>query len=64
MSGAAFDPDRHLDHMAAVLGLAVAPQWRAGVVANLAVAAAMADLVASFPLDDHEEPATVFEADR
>jgi hypothetical protein len=64
MTAPPFDPEAHLDHMAAVLGLAVDPGWRAGVVAHLAVAARMATLVGDLPLDDHVEPATIFEADR
>lgn len=64
MTGSAFDPDAHLDHMAAMLGLTVDPAWRAGIVAHLAVAARMAALVGDIPQDDHVEPATIFEADR
>jgi hypothetical protein len=59
-----FDPEVHLDVVAPALGLAIDPGWRAGVVANLAVAAAMAALLDAFPPGDAIEPATVFEADR
>jgi hypothetical protein len=64
MTAPAFDPEAHLDHMAAVLGLGVDPLWRAGVVAHLVVAARMAALLADTRPDDHEESATIFEADR
>ncbi|MYZ48263.1 DUF4089 domain-containing protein [Propylenella binzhouense] len=57
-----FDAAAHCDHMAAVMGLPVAPEWRAGVIANLEATSAMAAFVLSFPLDDHVEPAPVFEA--
>jgi hypothetical protein len=59
-----FDPEVHLDVVAPALGLSIDPAWRPGVVANLAVAAAMAALLDAFPPGDAIEPATVFEADR
>ncbi len=64
MSKDPFDAEAHLDHMARVMGLAIDPAWRAGVVANLEVAARMAALVLDGPLETGDEPAFVFEADR
>lgn len=64
MTTEAFDPEAHLDHMAKLHGLVIAPEWRQGVVANIAAAARMAALVTGGPLDSHDEPAIVFEADR
>lgn len=57
-----FDAEKHVDHMAEVMGLTIAPEWRQSVVDNMAATAAVAELVLSFPLDDHVEPAPVFEA--
>ena len=57
-----FDAEKHVDHMAAVVGLTIEPEWRPSVVDNMAATAAVATLVTSFPLDDHLEPAPVFEA--
>lgn len=56
-----FDAEAHVDHMAAVMGFEIAPEWRASVVDNMAATAAVAEIVLSFPLDDHVEPAPVFE---
>jgi hypothetical protein len=58
---APFDAEAHAEHMAKVLGLTILPDWKATVVQNLAATAAAAELVLSFPLDDHVEPAPVFE---
>ena len=55
-----FDPSRVMEAMAPLLGLTIAHEYRAGLVANLEVAARLAELVMSFPLDDHDEPAAVF----
>lgn len=52
--------DAFIDAAAAVLGLAIAPQWRAAVRGNLAVSLRMAALVADFELPDEAEPAPVF----
>ena len=57
-----FDAEKHVDHMSAVAGLTIETEWRASVVDNMAATAAVAALVMSFPLDDHIEPAPVFEA--
>ena len=58
-----FDPDVLIDAMAPLLGLAVPPECRPGVVANLRIAAAMAALVLADPIGDHAEPAPVFMPD-
>jgi hypothetical protein len=54
--------DAYMDATAAILGLAIAPEWRAAVRANLAVTLRMAELVTGFPLPDEAEPAPVFTA--
>jgi hypothetical protein len=56
-----FDAEAHAAHMAKVMGLTVLPEWKPTVVSNLAATAAAAELVLSFPLDDHVEAAPVFE---
>jgi len=58
----AFDPNAVIDAMASLLGLVIEPDYRAGIVANLAVTVRFAAMIATFPLDDHEEPAAVFVA--
>jgi hypothetical protein len=45
----AFDPTKHLDAMAPILGLSVEAAWRPDVLQFLAVAARMADLLNGFP---------------
>ena len=55
-----FDPEAHAEIMAKTLGLTVAAEWKPTVIANLKATAAAAELVLSFPLDDHIEPAPVF----
>jgi 1-carboxybiuret hydrolase subunit AtzG-like len=57
-----FDAATHVDRMAMVMGLKIAPEWRASVVYNMAATAQIAERVLSLPLDDHVEPAPVFEA--
>lgn len=59
-----FDARAHVDYMEKVMKLTIQPEWREGVIANVAVAAQMAEMLAEFPLDDHVEPAAVFEAGR
>ena len=49
-----------VDAMAPWLGLAVRPDWREPVAANLVALTQAASLVLSFPLDDALEPAPVF----
>ncbi len=60
-SGDPFDAESHADHMAKVMQLPMLPEWRAAVIAHLVATAAAAERVTSFPLDDHVEPAPVFE---
>ncbi len=57
-----FDAEEHVRHMAEVMEIAVRPEWMPTVTANMAATAAIAELVLSFPLADHLEPAPVFEA--
>ncbi|MCX5480474.1 DUF4089 domain-containing protein [Kaistia geumhonensis] len=56
-----FDAAAHVEHMADLLGLAIDPAWKEGVVANMAATARMAGIVAAVPLDETVEPAMVFE---
>lgn len=58
---AEFDAELHVAHMAGVMGLTIAPEWQASVVANMQATARAAALVLSFPLEEHIEPAPVFE---
>ncbi|WP_158047191.1 DUF4089 domain-containing protein [Skermanella pratensis] len=55
-----FDAESHVDHMAAALGLAIDPDYRPGVVANMARTAEIARLVTEFPLPDGVELAPAF----
>ncbi len=52
--------DAFMDASAAVLGLAIAPEWRAAVRANLAVTFRLSAVVEEVPLPDEAEPAPVF----
>jgi hypothetical protein len=56
-----FDAKAHVAHMADVMGLTILPEWREGVVTNMAATARAAGLVLDYALDDHVEPAPVFE---
>lgn len=56
----AFDADAIADAMAPLLGLVIEPGFRPGVLQNLTVMAAMADLILALPMDEREEPAPVF----
>jgi hypothetical protein len=57
-----FDPDAVIDAMAPLLDLTIGQDFRAGVATSLRICADFAAVVASVPLDDHEEPAPVFVA--
>lgn len=57
----AFDAEEHVAHMAKVMELDIAPEWRRGVIQNMAATATIAAVVLTFPLSDHDEPAPVFE---
>ena len=59
---APFDAESHVEHMAKVMEVPIDPVWRATIVAHMKATAAAAELVLAFPLDDHVEPAPVFEA--
>ncbi len=54
------DPDALIDAMSPLVGLTVAPAYRAGVAAHLTAAIAAAGLMADWPQGDHAEPAPVF----
>jgi hypothetical protein len=56
------DLDAFIDASAVVLGLTIAPEWRAAVRANLAVTFRFAAAVGDFALPDEAEPAPVFAA--
>ncbi|QCI69055.1 DUF4089 domain-containing protein [Phreatobacter stygius] len=51
-----------IDALAPVLGLAIAAEFRPGVIANLQVAIRLARALDAVDLVDHDEPAPVFEA--
>lgn len=52
----------YVDHAAPLMGLTLTPQQREGVIRNLAMTFAVAQLVMEFPLTDDVETAPVFEA--
>ena len=52
--------EAYMDASAAMLEVAIAPEWRDAVRANLALSLRMAAVVAAFPLEDEAEPAPVF----
>lgn len=64
MTAPDFDPAAHLAASERTLDLVIAPEWRAGVEANVAVIARAADLVMGFPLPDQLESSAVFEVGR
>jgi hypothetical protein len=51
-----------IDAVAPVLGLAIAPEDRPGVLLNLQIAVRIAAVAEAVELDDHDEAAPVFEA--
>jgi hypothetical protein len=55
-----FDAEAYIEQAAGVVGLTILPEWRATVVGHLVATAAAAELVLTFPLDDHDEAAPVF----
>jgi hypothetical protein len=54
--------DAYIDAASVVLGLTIAPEWRAAVRANLAVTFRLGTVVEEFELPDEAEPAPVFMA--
>jgi hypothetical protein len=60
MPDSTFDAGNHVDHMASVLGLAIDPAHKPGVIANVARTAEIARLVTDFPLPDDVELAPTF----
>jgi hypothetical protein len=54
------DIARYVDASAALIGLAIAPEQRAGVLHYFGVAASMAALVMAVPLAPQDEPAALF----
>jgi hypothetical protein len=56
------DLDTLIDASAAALGIAIAPEWKPGIAANLAAALSAAAMQAEFDLPDEAEPAPTFEA--
>ncbi|MDT3378974.1 DUF4089 domain-containing protein [Labrys neptuniae] len=57
-----FDAQAVIDAMAPMIGIEVDPDFREGVAANLKLTADLAQLVLSFPIEDGNQPAAVFEA--
>jgi hypothetical protein len=55
------DYDAYVDQTVALLGLAIAPDYRQGVVDNFRRAAEIAQLVLEFPLPSALEAAPTFE---
>ena len=54
------DLDAFIDTSAVLLGLTIAPEWRAAVRANLAITFRLGSVVEEFELPDEAEPAPVF----
>jgi len=55
-----FDAAAYVDLVAPLMGLAIDPAHRAGVIDNVALIARLADAVASFPLPDDIEAGPIF----
>lgn len=56
-----FDAETYVDQMAALIGLPLPAETRAGVIENVQRMQAIAPLVLEFPLPDDLEIAPVFE---
>ena len=54
------DFDAYIEHQAALLGLAIAPEYQPGVKRFVQLAAGMAELVMTMPLTPADEPGFVF----
>ena len=57
-----FDAQAVIDAMAPMIGIEIDPDFREGVAANLKLTVDLAQLVLSFPVEDGDQPAAVFEA--
>jgi hypothetical protein len=57
-----FDAQAVIDAMAPMIGIEIDPDFREGVATNLKLTADLAQLVLSFPVEDGNQPAAVFEA--
>jgi hypothetical protein len=62
MSEPPFDPAAYAQLMAAALNLPLTDITRPAVIANVVLAFKLAPLFLDFKLDDHVEPAPVFDA--
>ena len=60
MADSVLDFEAYLDAAATLIGLPIDPEYRNGVVENLARIAQMAALVEAFPVPEEVEPAPVF----
>ena len=54
--------DQYMEAAAKALELPIEPEWLPAIKANLEVTLRLGNEVASFPLPDEAEPASVFEA--
>jgi hypothetical protein len=52
--------DGLIDSLTAILGIPVAPEWRAGIRSHLEMSLRLADIVGEFALPDEAEPAPTF----
>jgi|GEM_PF-1831901 len=59
---AEFDAGAHVAHMEKDMGLTIEDDWRPVIEAHIAATQKAAEQVLSFPLEDHVEAASVFEA--
>jgi hypothetical protein len=55
------NPDAYVEQMSEILDLPIDPEYRPGVVKNVASICAIATLVTDFPLPENIEAAPVFE---
>ena len=55
------DPAVYIEHAARLRGIEIAAEHLPGVVENIVLLQRMATLVMEFALDDHNEPAPVYE---
>jgi len=56
-----FQPDQHVAHMEAVMGLTIEDNWRPVVEMHIAAIEKAAEQVLSFALEDDVEAAPVFQ---